>query len=491
MPATTAPASPVVTQRRGVVMGFLMVTMALGAIEGTIVATAMPSIVASVGGFEYYAWVFSAFLLAQASSTPLYGRLADMYGRKPVLLAGIVVFLVASVLCGLATTMPMLVAFRLLQGFGAGAIYPVVSTLVGDLYEVKDRGRAQGYLSSVWGVSAVLGPLLGGALVERAHWAYVFWFNVPFGLAALVGLGLYLHESVKPHGQRLDVPSAAQMFVVIGAFILLVSQGAQWGWLVSGVLAAVTLVTGVVFVRRQLGSPAPLLGIDLWSDRMILLADGATFAGGMLMIGLITYSPTYVQGVMGYSPTVAGLTLTTMSFGWTLASLVAGRLIVPLGPSVTARMGGAVAALGGLLYLLVTAERGPWWVAFSSLAVGIGLGFIMTTMIVTIQSAVKWERRGSATATNMLMRLLGNSVGAAVLGALLNLALTARAGDGSATVLAQVQQLLDPAGTPAAADGATLALLASSLHVVYIGVFVIGALVFCLTWIMPRGRKLG
>lgn len=471
-------------------MAFLMVTMSLAAIEGTIVATAMPSIVASVGGFEFYAWVFAAFLLAQATSTPLYGRLADMHGRKPVLLAGIVLFLIGSVLCGFATTMPMLVGFRLVQGFGAGAIYPVVSTLVGDLYAVADRGRAQGYLSSVWGVSAVLGPLLGGALVERAHWAYVFWFNVPFGLAALLGLGLFLHESIERSGQHLDLLSAVQMFAVIGAFILLVSEGPQLGWLAAVALGATTLGVGTLFVRRQLRSAAPLLGVDLWRDRMILVSDAATFAGGMLMIGLITYSPTYVQGVMGYSPTVAGLTLTTMSVGWTLASLVAGRLIVPFGPAATARVGGAVAALGGLLYLLVTAARGPWWVALASLAVGVGLGFIMTTMIVTIQSSVGWERRGSATAANMLMRLLGNSVGAAVLGAVLNLALAARAGDGGAAVLAQVQALLDPAGPSAATDVATLGLLAASLHVVYVGVFAIGVLVFVLTLVMPRGRRL-
>lgn len=477
------------TQRRGVVMGFLMLTMSLAAIEGTIVATAMPSIVASVGGFEYYAWVFAAFLLAQATSTPLYGRLSDMYGRKPVLMVGIVIFLLASLLCGLATTMPVLVAFRLLQGFGAGAIYPTVSTLVGDLYEVRERGRAQGYLSSVWGVSAVAGPLLGGALVERAHWAWVFWFNIPFGLSALAGLGLFLHETVERGERRLDLVSAMQMFVAIGSLLLL-TQGPSWGSAASLALGLVALVVGALFVRRQVRSSAPLVGVDLWRDPLIMLADVATFAGGMLMIGLITYSPTYVQGVMGYSPTVAGLALTAMSLGWPLASFVAGRLVAPLGPALVARIGGGAAACGGFLYLLLTPERGPWWVAFSSLAVGVGLGFIMTTMVVTIQSSVPWARRGGATATNMLMRLLGNSVGAALLGAVLNVALSRAATGSEAKVLEQVQAVLDPAGPQAAGDARTLELLASSLHVVYVGVFVIGALVCLLTWLLPRGRRL-
>jgi len=471
-------------------MGFLMLTMSLASIEGTIVATAMPSIVASVGGFEYYAWVFAAFLLAQATSTPLYGRLADVHGRKPVLLVGITVFLVGSALCGFATTMPMLVVFRLIQGLGAGAVYPTVSTLAGDLYDVKERGKAQGYLSSVWGVSAVLGPLLGGALVENAHWAWVFWFNIPFGIAAMVGLSLFLHETIERTDQRLDSTSAVLMFLAIGSFMLLLTQGPQWGLVPAVALAALSLWTGVVFVRRQLGSATPLIGIDLWRDKLIRLADAATFSGGMLMIGLITYSPTYVQGVMGYSPTVAGLTLTTMSVGWTLASLVAGRLIVPLGPARAGRIGGVSAALGGFLYLLLTPERGPWWVAFSSLAVGVGLGFIMTTMIVTIQSSVAWSRRGAATAANMLMRLLGNSVGAAALGAVLNLSLARSAAGGDNDVLQQVQALLEPGGNPAAIDAGTLAILASSLHTVYVGVFVISAGVCLLTWLLPRDRRL-
>lgn len=472
------------------VMAFLMLAMALAAIEGTIVATAMPSIVASVGGFEYYAWVFAAFLLAQATSTPLYGRLADAHGRKPVLLAGIAVFMLGSALCGFATSMPLLVAFRVLQGFGAGAVYPMVTTLVGDLYEVKDRGRAQAYLSSVWGVSAVVGPLLGGALVQHAHWGWVFWFNVSFGLAAIAGLGAHLHESVRRGESRIDVGSAALMFLAIGGLMLFLTQGSFWGSGATVAIVAGACVAGAAFVLRQLRSAAPLIGFDLWRDPLILLADATTFVGGMLMIGLITYSPTYVQGVMGYSPTVAGLALTAMSVGWPLASAVAGRLVVPFGPANTARVGGAAALVGGALYLALTPERGPWWVAGSSLAVGVGLGFIMTTTIVTVQSSVGWQRRGSATAGNMLMRLLGNSVGAAVLGATLNLALVRRSAGAGQSAIEEVQALLEPGTGRAAADPGTLALLASSLHAVYVGVFAMAVLICLLTWLIPRGRRL-
>lgn len=484
-----AQAGPVT--KRGYVLAFLMITAALSAVEGTIVATAMPSIVATLGGFEYYSWVFAAYLLSQAVSTPIFGRLADLFGRKPVLLYGIAAFLLASLACGFATSMPMLVFFRLLQGLGAGSTITIVSTLAGDLYDVHERGRVQGYLSSVWGVSAVLGPLLGGALVESAHWAWVFWFNVPIGIVAIWGLNTFLHEKVERKGANLDLTSALLLFVSIGAMMLTFSQGPAWGWLPSAALVVTSLITGTLFFRRQARVEEPLISSETWSDRLLLVANLVTFAAGALMIGLITYSPTYVQGVMGYSPTIAGLTLTAMSLGWTLASVVAGRLIVPWGPARTGRIGGLFAVVGGFLYLILTPERGPWWVAGASLAVGVGMGFLMTTTIVTIQSLVAWQRRGTATATNMLMRILGNSVGAALLGGVLNVALTraVRSLPGGGNAMDQIEKLLTP-GLDTVVDRTLTLLLADALHVVYAGVFAVGVVVFLLSLLLPRSRRL-
>src|SRR5690554_5091955 len=394
--------------------------------------------------------------------------------------------------------MPMLVAFRLLQGLGAGSTMTIVSTLAGDLYEVHERGRVQAYLSSVWGVSAVLGPLLGGALVENAHWAWIFWFNVPIGIVAILGLRHYLHEEPVQRRADLDLVSAALLFVATSAMMLLFTQGPAWGWLPSLGLVLVSVVTGVRFFARQMRVPEPLISSETWSDKLLLLANLVTFGAGMLMIGLVTYSPTYVQGVMGYSPTVAGLTLTAMSLGWTMASATAGRLVVPLGPAMTGRMGGVCAFLGGLMYLFLTPEKGPWWVAASSAVVGLGMGFLMTTTIVTIQTLVSWRRRGTATATNMLMRILGNSVGAALLGGVLNLALSRAVDDlpgasgapgERAEALARIEQLLTP-GAEVVADKALTGALASGLHVVYMGVFVTGALVLVLSFLLPRKRKL-
>ncbi|MFA5551510.1 MAG: MDR family MFS transporter [Trueperaceae bacterium] len=494
------PAAPEAGRRidRRYVLAFLMITAALAAVEGTIVATAMPSIVASLGGFEYYSWVFAAYLLSQAVSTPIFGRLADIHGRKPVLLIGITAFLAASVACGFATSMPMLVFFRLLQGLGAGSTMTIVSTLAGDLYEVHERGRVQAYLSSVWGVSAVLGPLLGGALVEHANWSWIFWFNVPIGVIAIAGLRAFLHEEPVRRTAQLDLVSAGLLFVAIGAMMLLFTQGPVWGWPSSLALASLSAVAGWRFFTRQLRVSEPLISSETWNDRLLLLANVVTLGAGMLMIGLVTYSPTYVQGVMGYSPTIAGLTLTAMSFGWTLASAAAGRLVVPLGPALTGRLGGVFAFVGGLMYLLLTPERGPLWVAASSAVVGLGLGFLMTTTVVTIQTLVSWQRRGTATATNLLMRILGNSVGAALLGGVLNVALKRQVasmpgvGDSAAeraTALAQIERLLTP-GYEGTVDPGLNALLASGLHVAYIGVFSIGVVVLVLSFMLPRSRRL-
>lgn len=498
--ATTGQQQPAVKDRRPVVLAFLMTTMALGSIEGTIVATAMPSIVASLGGFELYGWVFSAFLLTQAVFTPISGSLADALGRKPVLLLSIGLFLLASVACGFAGTMTQLIVFRLVQGIGAAGINTMVVTLAGDLYTVRERGRVQAYLASVWGVSSVLGPLIGGLVVANFDWAWVFWFSVPFGIAAIFGLSRFLDEKVQRSARKVDLGGAVLLFIAIAGLMLLLNLGAE--------LSGVQLALGVVLVgvpmawlvRRLLTVPGAILPLDLWRDRLILLANLSAFIAGMVMIGLITYAPPYVQGVMGYAPLVAGFALSTMSLGWPIASSTAGRLLIPLGPANTARLGGLAALIGGSLYLALRPEFGPWWVAASSFFVGTALGFVNTSSIVSIQSVVTWERRATATAGNMLMRLLGNSVGAALLGGVLNASLArriARSDLAGEVSVGTIEQIMDPAlvvdgaaALPAEVHDALATMLAGGLHEVFTVVFVAAVTLFVLTLLWPRKRRL-
>jgi len=484
-----------------VVLAFLMTTMALGSIEGTIVATAMPSIVSTLGGFELFSWVFSAYLLTQAVFTPISGSLADTLGRKPVLLVSITVFLFASLACGFADSMPLLIAFRFLQGIGAAGINTMVVTLAGDLYTVRERGRVQAYLASVWGVSSVLGPLIGGVLVANVHWSWVFWFNVPFGIAALFGLSRFLHERIEKRERRLDLQGAAMLFVTMAGLMVLLNQGGSLIQPLRVGLGALTAAVAVWLVRRLVTVAGAILPLDLWRDRLILLANLSAFVAGIVMIGVISYAPAYVQGVMGYAPIIAGFALSTMSLGWPLASSTAGRLLIPVGPANVARMGGLAVVVGGTLYLFLRPELGPWWVAASSFAVGVGIGAINTASIVSIQSSVTWQRRATATAGNMLMRLLGNSAGAALLGGILNAALRSRiAAAGADVSIADIERIMSPeaaAGIPGVAgDGLDATrellqqLLAGGLHDAFLVVFLATALLLGLTLAWPRGRRL-
>jgi MFS family permease len=485
------------------VLAFLMTTMALGSIEGTIVATAMPSIVSTLGGFELFSWVFSAYLLAQAVFTPICGSLADTLGRKPVLLTSITVFLAASLACGFADSMPVLIAFRFLQGVGAAGIGTMVVTLAGDLYTVRERGRVQAYLASVWGVSSVLGPLIGGIVVANVDWAWVFWFNVPFGLAALFGLSRFLHERVEHRRRQLDVQGAVMLFVTMAGLMVLLNLGGSLSQPLRVALSVFTAVVALWLVRRLLTVAGAILPLDLWSDRLIMLANLSAFVAGIVMIGVISYAPAYVQGVMGFAPIVAGFALSTMSFGWPLASSAAGRLLIPLGPASVARMGGLAVVIGGILYLLLRPSLGPWWVAASSFAIGLGMGAINTSSIVSIQSSVPWQRRATATAGNLLMRLLGNSAGAALLGGVLNASLGARiakADGGSDVTIAAIERIMSPeaAGTPPPRVGATVdasgdllrQILAGGLHDVFLVVFCATVVLVGLTMAWPRKRRL-
>jgi len=400
------------TTHRPLVMTALVLAMLLAAMEATIVATAMPSIAASVGGFSWYGWVFSSYLLMQAVTTPVFGKLADLYGRKPVFLVGTAIFLAGSALCALAPTMQWLVFFRLLQGTGAGAITPTVITLAGDLYTLAERGKVQAYLSSVWGISSIVGPLAGGLIVEHFGWPWIFWINLPIGLFSGVLMTLCLHEKVEKRRLRLDL---------LGAFLLLLGLGALMLSLTLGrfELAVLALVAGAFFVWQERRAPDPVVQLALWRQPVVLRGNLTVLAIGIAMLGLIGFVPTYVQAVLGYSPLVAGFAMSAMCIGWPLSAMLAGRLLLSIGVRSLVRSG-AVISLAGAGQIALTASYGPVWVGVGSFLVGVGFGLLNTSFMIAIQTSVPWEKRGMATSGVLLMRNLGNSLGASALGALLN-----------------------------------------------------------------------
>src|SRR5450759_753084 len=288
-PARPGPAPPARALHRGPVLAALMVTMALSAMDNTVVATAIPQVVRDLGGFSLFSWVFSAYLLTQTVSIPVYGKLADLWGRKPVLLAGTVVFLTGSALSALAWNMVSLIAFRALQGLGAGSIMATVNTLAGDLYDLEERGRVQGWLSSVWGISAVLGPTLGGSLAQYASWRWIFLINLPVGAVAIALIARFLHERVSRSRHRIDVPGALLMLVAAGALVFgLLQGGVAWGWLSGPSLAvfgvAVAATAAAIVVERH--AAEPIMPPWFWGRR-VLAGSGL----GALGLGPITSRP--------------------------------------------------------------------------------------------------------------------------------------------------------------------------------------------------------
>lgn len=411
------------TTNRPLVLASVMLAMFVGAVEATIVATAMPSIAADLGGFSKYSWVFSAYLLMNTVTVLIYGKLSDIFGRKPIFAFGIILFLFGSLMCGLANSMDQLIIYRLIQGMGAGAVLPIATTIVGDIYSAEERAKIQGYLSSVWGISAVSGPAIGGILVATVGWEYVFWVNIPLGILALAGVLLFLKEPRKSGKPSIDYAGAVLLTIgLVSLLYLLVEGGVGFDWFSAstGILIAVAVSAITLFVYVERTAKDPIMPFEIWKNKTILYANLVSLTTGIILISVSSYLPTYVTGVMEQPAAIAGFTLTAMSIGWPIASTLSGRLLIRFGYFRTSLAGGIFLVAGASLFVLMRPEAGPWWAALSSFVIGIGMGLTSTAFIVSIQSAVTYEKRGVATASNMFMRNLGSTIGVALLGTVLN-----------------------------------------------------------------------
>lgn len=472
---------------RPFVIASIMLATFMAAIEGTIVATAMPSIVGQLGGFTYYSWVFSAFLLAQSTTTVIYGKLSDLFGRKPTLIVGIVLLLLGSLLCGFAWSMTSLVVFRLLQGVGAGAVFPVTVTIIGDLYKLEERGRAQGMTASVWAVSGVLGPLAGGLIVDHLSWAWIFWLNLPIGIVTIIGLALFLHESVETHRARIDYLGALLFCISIGSLLLLLTEtDTQLSILVA--LGAVFVATGAGFLAHERRTSEPIVSIELWARRLIATSNVANLLAGMALIGLTTVLPIYVQGVLGGSPLVGGFTLSALIIGWPLAVMASGRLYRAFGIRRTLRAGSFLFPAGAVFLLFLGPHSSPVVAAIGAFLMGGGMGLLSITTIATVQDSVEWSMRGSATSSLIFARSLGSTLGATAMGALLNIGI---AHYGTGTLATTLHDLLNQPGglTRLSGDHAARAVFDQALRWSFIGVVVMAALTFIAICLIPVGSR--
>jgi EmrB/QacA subfamily drug resistance transporter len=408
---------------RGPILAAVMLATGLIAVDSTIIATAVPSIVADIGGFAQFPWLFSIYLLAQAVSVPVYGKLSDLFGRKPVILFGIGLFLAGSILGGAAWSMATLIGSRAVQGLGAGAIAPVAITIVGDIYTTAERAKAQGYIASVWGIAAVVGPALGGLLSEYATWRWIFFINIPLCLLAAAMLARNFHERVQRSRPRIDYRGATLLTAGLALVILAVLEGGQaWAWKSAASIAilaiGVALLGGFWMVER--GETEPVL--PLWVFRRRLLVASSLIAAGVgaILLGLTSYVPTYVQEVLGRGPVVAGFALATLSMGWPIAASQAGKVYLRIGFRSCALIGTSVIVVGTALLLLLGEHSSVWQVAATCLVVGAGMGLTVSPTLISAQSSVGWRERGVVTANNLFLRSVGSSVGVAGFGALAN-----------------------------------------------------------------------
>ncbi|MGH2317326.1 MDR family MFS transporter [Planococcus sp. SE5232] len=481
--------------KRPLVLISVMLAMFVSAVEATIVSTAMPSIASELGGFSKYSWVFSAYLLMSTVTVLLYGKLSDLFGRKRIFAVGMLLFLFGSLLCGFANSIDELIFYRFIQGMGAGAVMPIATTIVGDIYSREERAKIQGYLSSVWGISAVTGPAIGGVLVVTVGWEYVFWLNLPLGIVSLLGVLLFLKEPVNTKKPVIDYKGAALLTAALSTMLyLLVEGGVSFDWLSrpSVILLAASLLFFVLFIRAEKKAIDPMMPFEIWRNKTILYANLVSLATGVILISISSYLPTYVTGVMEQPAAIAGFTLTAMSIGWPLAAFFSGRLLLSIGYFKTSLAGGSFLIIGSLLFVLMQPGFGPLWAAMSSFFIGVGMGLTSTTFIVTIQASVSYELRGSATASNMFMRNLGSTIGVALLGSILNSSLLRYFADnGRNYSLSSINDLLSMdsrAGISADALGFLQQALAGALQNVYLVTAFFALLSFILI-LGLRGQK--
>ncbi len=478
-----------------------MLSLFLAAMESTVVATAMPTIVGHLGGLASYSWVFSAFILASTTTVPIYGKLSDVYGRRPVFAAAMALFLLGSLLCGLAQSMSQLIAFRAIQGLGAGGLITLAFIIVGTLYSYEQRARMQGLFSGVWGVSSVAGPLLGGFLVDQISWHWVFFINLLPGALAWALIWFLWVDVARPAGAALRVDFLGAGLLAAGVVTLLLGLfgigGRTGASSLSGVpllALAVVLFAALAVVERRAADP--VLPLPLFRDRLFAAACGHGIFAGCAVFGSVAFVPLFVQAVLRTSATAAGATLMPLMLGWVLASVVGSRLLLRIGYRAVALTGMILLTLGTFQMSRISAHSSQLSLLAGLAPMGIGMGLSVPSLLIAVQTSVPRSVLGTATSTLQFSRSMGGALGVSVMGALLSFrlhaALSAAGVDpagGKAAGL--VNRLLDPLARSEAAGalaGTLREALAGAIQSVFVIALIAAALGLAATAMVPRGR---
>ena len=408
--------------KRNITIALLIATF-LSAIEVTIVSTAMPVIVDTLGGIELISWIYAVYLLTSAITTPIFGKLSDLYGRKVIFMVGVLLFLLGSSLCGLSQNMTHLIWFRAIQGFGAGALMPVTFTIVGDIFTFEQRAKVQGLISSVWGIAGIFGPLAGGFFVDYLTWHWIFFINIPFGLISMLMVGLYLKENIEKKQHQIDYIGAITFMIGMTALLYaLLSGGNEYAWNSKTMytLFAMAILFLILFIRIQLKHPEPIVPLKLFKIRDLAVSNVVSFLTSGILIGLTAYLPLWIQGVLSLGATSSGLAMTPMSIGWPIGAVLSGRLMVRIGGRTTSLAGLILICLGTVVLSMININTPNIVLISLMFVVGLGFGLAMTVFTVVVQSSVDWNLRGAATSSNTFLRILGQTLGIAILGTILN-----------------------------------------------------------------------
>lgn len=496
-PEASAPAAG--THDRGTLwlsLGALLLGLFLAALDQTIVATALPTIVSDLGGMDHLSWVVTAYLLASTAGTPLWGKLGDQYGRKRLFQIAIVIFLIGSMLCGAAQNMEQLIAFRALQGLGGGGLIVLSMAIVGDLVPPRERGRYQGLFGAVFGTTSVLGPLLGGVFVDQLSWRWVFYVNLPVGIVALLVIAAVLHIPAGREKHIIDYAGTGLIATVAAGLVLVASLGGNtWPWDSWELIgtAALTVTAAALFILVERRAAEPVLPLGLFGIRTFALCCGIAFVVGFAMFGSMTYLPTFLQVVHGVSPTMSGVHMVPMVLGIFVASTLSGQLITRTGHwKIFPVLGTGITAIGLVLLHTLGPVSGNWRMGLTFAVFGVGLGLVLQVMVLAVQNAVRYQDLGVATSGVTFFRSIGAAFGVAIFGTIFTRLLTENLdnalGTGELPGGVSADSLLhDPRGVaelPAAERGSVLGAYSDAITDVFLYAVPVVLLAHLLAWLL-------